>query len=1254
MKHKIVNRILSLVIAIATLIGVVPMTTITVWAAEINENKSANTTVAGEKPLTPAETIQKEMSERKPITADRSEGAAGPYAVYVDGKFRANGQFSDMWNLALQLAPNAKKDSSQSGESKEPKVEFVLYFDMKYDSEWFGEGTMTVSNKKLTIDLNGHVLRRGDKGSVIKVTDAAVLTIMDSNPTRVNGGYLGSNNTWVSSIFDKSHTIKGGVITGGNCGTGDGAGIYIEENSTVYLMGGTIAGNKADVGSAVYLEDNSTLDMSKGVSQICYNYCAGTSSDGGTIFLRSDCTVIGGYVHNNLADDYGGGVRAKGDNILIKDVVIYNNEAKDYGGGLYIERSLTGQTVTVSGCKIIGNFTGVAGGGAYLYDLEMVNMNDCWIENNSANKEGGGICVSDWTGTDLSISGKMIVRNNYASQKIKSNLYLEGDEDLIVESLSLGSEIWIRTEAAADSYNGINCPIVTKETAASHLFFFADEDGYCVKYQSDVNKDHYRYLYLEKGTRTEQGLQTLEDYSVHQMTKPYKVETGEYKGMTMPLYSGWFQFDLSTTSEFLGTSSFYYSDGYFLEDPKVYNTHLATMSISAAIAAFGKTTSHVGNNAYANHFANIKQLFADIGCADVNFFANEDYQIKPEYYGEKDRLSTIGVAISQKEIKVGDETYTLVPIAIRGGGYESEWSSNVTIGNSGEAKGFADAANQVYKHVQNYIANYGLTEQTMNGKVKFWVVGYSRAGATANLTAKRLIDYYTYVGNQVYGYTFEAPMGGAESAKIKTDYTGNGAYPTIHNTINELDFVTLVAPSEMGFMRYGVDHLVGTDYKNGKDVNSSAYNADLNGMLRQLRSINPYYNFDQRWKVAELSILYGGIFGNGVLDDDIQFWDDPNKECENMYDFLRWFFVRFQADGLNLPGMDQSREYYSAFKPLGSIDGNNKTELHYSDKNYNFGYSDMSVEDAAAAFVSLMMGGALDEKLDPLLDILKAEMIQLGYDTLDELIKINGNNLLLFLVMLIPNLIMTGYTVAEVYHLLIVDWDTHTEKRKSELINQIMHLIFDHRTQGQSVWDVLSDEEEKIIAEGLPVILWFALNLISKDYNTSEGDDGMWCIPTFVTNAGAITANHYQEVSLAWVRSYDSNYQNVVALRANTIDTDKINNKAPTGTYASATQTVTLSAEAGSSIFYSVDDGQSWHLYTKATALEKSPEKILCFSIYRGVKSDVVEISLNGWSGSLLGNGNMWFLLVGSAFIVGFCVISIEMSRKKKKEINNI
>ena len=60
--------------------------------------------------------------------------------------------------------------------------------------------------------------------------------------------------------------------------------------------------------------------------------------------------------------------------------------------------------------------------------------------------------------------------------------------------------------------------------------------------------------------------------------------------------------------------------------------------------------------------------------------------------------------------------------------------------------------------VEQYIKDYGLEDEVQNGNVKFWLMGYSRASVTANITAKRLVDKYGQ-NNDVYGYCFEVPQG---------------------------------------------------------------------------------------------------------------------------------------------------------------------------------------------------------------------------------------------------------------------------------------------------------------------------------------------------------------------------------------------------------------------------------------------------------------------------------------------------------------
>ena len=1286
MKKTILIKAISTALVLVMLLNSIQLVAVTAFAAEATNNETTSTA----KELTLFESIEKEMEERSTITKDRSAiKAQSQAAVYVDGKLYKEGDFSPMWNVAMELAAYVDTSGINGGNlGRYTTVEYVLNRDFNYDSSWFGEGTMTVSNRYFTIDLNGHVLRRwGDNGSVISVIKGSVLTIMDSDPTRENGGYIGSYNTW-HPLQGGSFKIKGGVICGGYLKTDDGGGLYVNDKSVVHLIGGTIAGNKADVGSGVYLDGGSTLDMSRGKSQICYNYSAGTLSDGGAIFLRSDCTVIGGYVHHNLADDYGGGIRAKGGNITISDVVIYDNEAMEYGGGLYIERSYKEQIVTVSGCKIVNNYAPDGGGGVYLWDLYRTNMVSCLVEENRSAKNGAGICVSCFMGTDLAVSGEMIVRNNYEvvsdNKLVNSNLYLSGDDDLIVDSLSLGAEIWIKTGTAASDYNGVKCTLLDSPTNTSHLFFFSDVDGFYVKYQDDPAKAKYRHLYLEKGTRVEDGIKALKDYATKELSTSYNVESGENKGESFPLYKGYAEFGLMSTSDFISASPFYYSDGYFFENPEVYNPHLATMSMNLTVSAFGRYTDLVGDNAYANHFANVKQLLSDIGCADSNFYVNKDYQMKPAYFGEEGRLSTIGVAISQKPIELNGETYTLVPIAIRGAGYESEWSSNVSIGKTGEAKGFADAADQVYNQVQYYIENYGLTEELASGRIKFWVVGYSRAGATANLTSKRLVDNYGDEGNVVYGYTFEAPMGGVASAALDdVFYTGYGTYPTIHNIINEADFVTLVAPSEMGFMRYGVDHLIGSDRKGGDPVSHNAnskYYGQRMKMIAQLNAINPYFKFDDSWEVADVNIILGNlpIFSTDMIDKGDQIWDDPNPECRDIATFLPWFFKMVVGDGFMLPSQTvvdpedpnktitvfdttTAREKYSELKPLASIAGNDKS-ADGTDRPYcNLGYSNMSVEEAAASLVSIFMGELTDDQMN---DLMGAIMTNAGilkddhttvhkwdtslFETLTEVTGFGGAPINAVVSVFAP-IIKDVSHILDLYDELINDWDERSELEKAQSINWLMHSLLDGKTyNNKSVWDILTEEQGEALANALPVVIWFALNYASRDYNDTEYDDGMWGVGTFVNNASYIISNHYQEVSMAWVRSYDRYYTN--DLQAYVIDPGTVTQRDVEGSYIAASGTLTLSGQDGASIFYSVDGGESWSWYNGPVSIDKSLKNVLSFSICRGAKSDVVEISMNPWSGSLLGNGNVWFLIIGAALIVGVSIVVIETNRKKKKQ----
>lgn len=1244
------KKIISVFLAIVMLASAMPLSSLTVIAAESTE---ASKTDGSNSTLTLSQQIEKEMAAREAITKKR-EGmnADSEAAVYVDGVLKFQGAFRDAWNKTHSYAPKIKDDYTSAEINALPVVEFVLNKDITYSSNVtklgnFGRGALRVSQKKITIDLNGHILRRTrttDTGkyldSVMWFDDDAIVTIMDSNPTVEHKGKI-KDHLWVPDD-NGDVIIKGGIICGGYATQKYGGGIYMLDGATLYMTGGTLAGNQATSGSAIYIHDNCTVDMTEGTSQICYNACSGSIWDGGAVYLSGAWPLLnGGYIHHNWSEDYGAGILADDHHFTIRNAVVYANEAVEEGGGIYIDHERASSSL-IEKCRIVANYSGERGGGVYLYShLDEVIMRDCIVENNCSKEHGGGICVGDYDGVDLTIDGTMIVRNNFKSSKDKmatatdkSNLYLQGDEDLIIGNITSDSEVWIRTGTSAKDHNGIEHPITENRTVVVPKCFFSDNTDYHVAYYTEnPNHSTFHRYYLKKGKNTTvyPDIKTLSSAEPEVIDTTFSVTSGD-KTVSFPIIRGIFEYNLMSTSDYYSASPFYYSDGYFFNDPTEYNRHLATMSINMAVAAFGRSTDAVGTNKYANHFANVKQLMSDIGCPDENFFANSDYQKRPDFVGEDDRLSSIAVAMSHKEISMNGEEYTLVPIAIRGGSYEVEWASNVTLGTSGEAKGFADAANQVTKHVNQYIADYGLKEKVDSGKLKFWVVGYSRAGATANLTSKRLVDAYVGKGNQVFGYTFEAPMGGiAVPKKEQNDINNNGEYLTIHNTVNENDFVTLVAPKEMGFIRYGVDHLIGADYNNKCGINSAKYIEQRDKMTAQLLAINPDFYFDDYWNAADVNIVSSNLpdwlfmFRNDLIQEATSSMVGIDGEARDPYTFLRWFFLRVQEDGLDTSDKSKFREYYSSKQFLknagwnaGSSDDWKNRLLPYNDKNHFFGNSEMSVETAVQTLMKIMYTLTAEEK--------------------DELIEIVMHNVGK----------MGKTTMIDKYQELILFFNIHTVDWCADGIDDLLHDLLDPNEKG-SVWEVLTKEQGEALAEALPVLIYFLCCYASEDYNETVDDSGMWGVGTFVFNMSRLMSNHYQEVSVAWVRSYDDYYSK--DLQAYKLDTSAITYENPTDKYKASNNLLTLSAQAGSSVFYSIDNGNSWKLYTKPVAFEQEPEKIQYFSIYHGVKSKVETVNMNKWPGALFGEGNIWLLIVGLLVIASGAAAAVIVTRRKKKSI---
>lgn len=117
-----------------------------------------------------------------------------------------------------------------------------------------------------------------------------------------------------------------------------------------------------------------------------------------------------------------------------------------------------------------------------------------------------------------------------------------------------------------------------------------------------------------------------------------------------------------------------------------------------------------------------------------------------------------------------------------------EWYSNFDIGYSAEHKGFSKAADFAELKLGDYVFT-----RAIGTEPDFFVAGYSRGGAVANILAKRLCDRYGT--NHVWAYTFGAP-----STTISRRVA---RYNSIFNLTREEDFFTRVPLVGWGYTKYG-------------------------------------------------------------------------------------------------------------------------------------------------------------------------------------------------------------------------------------------------------------------------------------------------------------------------------------------------------------------------------------------------------------------------------------------------------------------
>lgn len=214
-----------------------------------------------------------------------------------------------------------------------------------------------------------------------------------------------------------------------------------------------------------------------------------------------------------------------------------------------------------------------------------------------------------------------------------------------------------------------------------------------------------------------------------------------------------------------------YSDAWLLAPPNEFNQKLMQASFVMAASAFRDNTHDLDQKDF-----NILNFFSRAGFSDP----------RTDDYDRLTSIDTIGSAIAHK--KAGDAT--LIAVAMSGNNYSKEWLSNFTVSDEQRSQGFNDAAGRVSERIREYISEYAL-----EGELRLWITGYSRAAAVANIAAADATDSGLFTA--VYGYTIGTPRTTKDEDAKRFD--------NIFNVINPFDPVPLMPFPEWGYSRYGTD-----------------------------------------------------------------------------------------------------------------------------------------------------------------------------------------------------------------------------------------------------------------------------------------------------------------------------------------------------------------------------------------------------------------------------------------------------------------
>lgn len=366
-------------------------------------------------------------------------------------------------------------------------VGMVSYHDMDterrlvYYVEYPTDDRPQTAIKEVSADITGC-------GGINTTGYAAVIQASDNAGVKVTGGayqslcpflkYDGSTIEISEALIFNDFDVYGGIVSG---------------NGTLSMKGTTMVGcSSADSGGAMAVSGQTS------VTDCTITQCS-SEADGGAIMQPSgSLTLSKSTICLNSSGGNGGGLRIM--NGVVTDTSFSGNSTKGDGAGLYVSET---ETVSLSGCPVLGNKASGNGGGMYAVSSDgRLTLADVTVSKNNGT-DGDGIYIADGK---LYVGEKVrIINNQY------DNLYLA--EGCLVSGESAGDtdSVELRVTTQVKPERGIDVKIAEE---ASDAWFKADETYGILQNGKEVflaagGVEVQFYAYVERLNETQSGKYTL-------------------------------------------------------------------------------------------------------------------------------------------------------------------------------------------------------------------------------------------------------------------------------------------------------------------------------------------------------------------------------------------------------------------------------------------------------------------------------------------------------------------------------------------------------------------------------------------------------------------------------------------------------------------------------------------------------------------------------------------------------------------------